>query len=308
MIEEIRGDFLQSLRGFYYVAKHKSLTQACSDMGRTQSTISHQIKCLENGFNITLFDRSKGKMELTQEGNLLLEKTISIFEILKDTKSKLDKSSLEKQGKISIATSHAIIQYFLPQFVIRFKKKSPAVIFQMEGGSVDMILDRVKSAEVDFGIANIHNVPEDLISHTLFETELKVIACKNNPFFSGSEVTLKEITEAPLISAPLHSRSMNYLQRIFRKNDLELNPVLILNNYESIKKYVQLGIGIAVFDSFTLTKQDYKQMDVYSIEKSNYPIKHVILQRTQKYIPPHVTAFLKCIKPDIRFIETSDFI
>ncbi|MBW1913143.1 MAG: LysR family transcriptional regulator, partial [Deltaproteobacteria bacterium] len=50
MIEEMGGDFLQWLRGFYYVAKRGSMTLAALEMGRNQPTISHQIKCLENEF------------------------------------------------------------------------------------------------------------------------------------------------------------------------------------------------------------------------------------------------------------------
>jgi DNA-binding transcriptional LysR family regulator len=69
-----RGDFLQWLRGFYYVAKRRSVTQAAMEMRRNQPTISHQIKCLESEFGVALFERSSGKMELTPEGRALLEK------------------------------------------------------------------------------------------------------------------------------------------------------------------------------------------------------------------------------------------
>jgi DNA-binding transcriptional LysR family regulator len=83
MIEQIGGDFLQWLRGFYYVAKRGSVTQAALEMGRNQPTISHQIKCLENEFGVSLFERSSGRMELTPEGDALLEKAISLFESVK---------------------------------------------------------------------------------------------------------------------------------------------------------------------------------------------------------------------------------
>ena len=80
MIDEMPGDFLQWLRGFYYVAKQGSVTNAAGIMGRQQPTISRQIKCIEKELGVTLFDRSSGKMELTPEGKIVLEKAISIFE------------------------------------------------------------------------------------------------------------------------------------------------------------------------------------------------------------------------------------
>ena len=83
MIEQIGGDFLQWLRGFYFVARRQSVTRASLEMRRNQSTISHQIKCLENEFGVTLFDRSRGKMDLTPEGKTFLDKAISVFEIIR---------------------------------------------------------------------------------------------------------------------------------------------------------------------------------------------------------------------------------
>jgi len=47
MIDEFSGDFLQWLRGFYYVAKTGSVSLAALEMGRNQPAISHQIKSNE---------------------------------------------------------------------------------------------------------------------------------------------------------------------------------------------------------------------------------------------------------------------
>ena len=57
MIKEMGGDYLQWLRGFYQVAKTGSFSMAGREIGRNQPTISHQIKCLEKEYGVTLFDR-----------------------------------------------------------------------------------------------------------------------------------------------------------------------------------------------------------------------------------------------------------
>ena len=49
MIKETTGDFLQRLRGFYYVAEKGSITDATVMMGRVQPTITHQIKSSGKG-------------------------------------------------------------------------------------------------------------------------------------------------------------------------------------------------------------------------------------------------------------------
>src|SRR4030042_1877661 len=107
MIEQIGGGFFQWLRGFYLVAKRGSVTQAAMEMGRNQPTVSHQIKCLESEFGVTLFERSSGKMEVTPEGRALLEKAISLFETVKEMKSEIQGERLGQKGKAIVATTHA---------------------------------------------------------------------------------------------------------------------------------------------------------------------------------------------------------
>ena len=301
MIEQIGGDFLQWLRGFYYVAKRGSVTQAALEMGRNQPTISHQIKCLETEFGVSLFDRSSGKMQLTPEGKALLEKSISLFETVKEMKSEIQGEKLEQKGKVIIATTHAIIHFFLPRFVVEFRRTHPQVDFDIEGGGLEMILERVESAEADFGIANLPTVPEPFLYHTLFETELKLIAPGKNPFSLRGKPTLEEISKAPFIFFPRSSTLTPVIENRFAKNHLNLRVVLVLNNYESVKKYVGLGLGVSILDDYALTPEDKKRMDVFALDRFFEKRDYGLIMRKKKYLSPAAKAFIGCIKPGIRF-------
>ena len=301
MIEEMGGDFLQWLRGFYYVAKRGSVTLAAREMGRNQPTISHQIKCLENEFGVTFFDRSSGKMELTPEGRVFLGKTISLFEIIKEMKSDIEEGNLSKKGRVVIATTHAISNYFLPSFIVHFKKDYPEVNFDIEGGGLNMILEKLESAEADFGIANLDDVPKTLVYNPLFETRLKLIAQKNNPFFSDQVPSLEQISKVPFIFFPRSSTITPLIERKFSEKDLRLNVVMILNNYVEVKKYVELGIGVSILDGYTLTEEDKNRLDIFSLDPFFGKRKYGLIFRKRKYLSPAVKAFIRSIKSDIQF-------
>jgi DNA-binding transcriptional LysR family regulator len=125
---------VQWLRGFYFVAEKGGVRQAAVAMGREQPTITRQIKCLEKELGVTLFDRSSGKMRITPEGKILLEKAVSLFEDVKGIRNEFRKQELEYEGKIVIASTHAIIDSFLPRYVANFRKIHPRVNFHLEGG------------------------------------------------------------------------------------------------------------------------------------------------------------------------------
>ncbi len=301
MIEQIGGDFLQWLRGFYYVAKRGSVTQAALEMGRNQPTISHQIKCLETEFGVSLFDRSSGKMQLTPEGKALLEKSISLFETVKEMKSEIQGERLEQKGKVIIGTTHAVIHFFLPRFVMEFRRTHPQVDFDIEGGGLEMILERVESAEADFGIANLPEVPEPFLYHSLFQTALKLIAPRKNPFSLKGKPTLDQISKAPFISFPRSSTLTPFVENRFLEENLNLNVVLVLNNYESVKKYVALGIGIAILDDYALTKEDRESLDIFSLNHFFGERDYGLIMRKKKYLSPAVKAFIRSVKPGIKF-------
>lgn len=301
MIDEMGGDFLQWLRGFYYVAKRGSVTLAASEMMRNQPTISHQIKCLENEFRVTLFDRSRGKMELTPEGKVFLEKAISLFEVIKEMKSEIGEGQLEPKGNVTIATTHAIIHYFLPSYIVGFRNQYPKVGFEIEGGGLQMILERLESAEADFGIANLDEVPDTLAYYGLFETKLMLIAQKDTLLFKGKRPTLKQISEVPFIFFPHSSTITPLIEKTFAESDLKLNVVLVLNNFEDVKEYVRLGMGVSILDDYTLNDEDYEKMDVFPMGRFFSKRKYGLIIRKKRYLSPTVKGFIKSIKPDLQF-------
>lgn len=89
MIEELNGDFIQWLRGFYYIAETGSIRRAAQLMNRSASTLSYQLKELEENLNTVLFDRYRKGMLITPEGRKLLDWTISTFETLKGLRSEV---------------------------------------------------------------------------------------------------------------------------------------------------------------------------------------------------------------------------
>jgi DNA-binding transcriptional LysR family regulator len=300
MIEEIPGDLLQWLRGFYCVADRGSVTQATILMGREQPTITRQIKCLEKELGVTLFDRSSGKMKLTAEGRVLFDKAISLFEDVREIRGEFKKELLEYQGKIFVAAGHAIIDTFLPPYIAKFRSSHPRVSFHMEGGFFQTVYEKVESGEADFGIALSESVTGTIVCHDLFETGQKLIAPKGHTFFPGKSPTLKQIAEAPLILFSRTGAIEPYIEKSFAKEQLKPNVVMTHNNFVSMKKYVSLGLGVALLSDYTVSPEDEKTMEIFSMDQ-HFPKRKVgLLLRKRKYLSPAIQAFIRTIKPDIQ--------
>lgn len=300
MIDEIPGDLMQWLRGFYFVAQKGSVTQAAVTMGRGQPTITYHIKRLERELGVTLFDRSSGKMKLTPEGRHILEKVISIFEEVKEIRNAHRGEQLEYEGKIVITASHAIIDSFLPRYIVHFTKKHPGVTFHLEGGVNELVFEKVESSETDFGIASVDFVPNTMVCHDLFETGMMLIAPKNNTLFQGKSPTLRRIAQCPLILFSRTSTIVPFIANRFSQEQLKPRIVMTLNNFASVKKYVAHGLGASILSGFAISEDEKHLFDIFPLNKYFPKRKYGLLLKKKKYLSPAVRAFIHSIKPDIQ--------
>jgi len=301
VIEEISGDFLQWLRGFYFVAEKGTVQKAAIAMGREQPTISRQIHCLEKELGVTLFDRSSGKMKITPEGKALQEEAVALFEDVKRIKGKFTEQEFDYRGQIVLATTHAIIDTILPPYVEDFWRQHPGVTFHFEGAMREVVYEKVESAEVDFGIAPFDVGYKTIVFLDLYETGLVLITPKESRFFSGTYPTLKQIAETPLILFSHGQEIDPLIQGRFAEDRLKPNVFMTHNNFVSIKKYVACGMGAAILSGYVLSPEDEQTFDIYSLDRYFPKRKYGILLKKRKYLSATVKAFIRSIKPDIDF-------
>jgi DNA-binding transcriptional LysR family regulator len=170
----------------------------------------------------------------------------------------------------------------------------------MEGGVFEVVLEKVESAEADFGITYIESVPGTLVCYDLFESRLKLIAPKGHTFFTGDSPTLKEIARAPLILFSRTGSTETFIERRFAEERLEPNVIMTHNNFVSVKRYVALGMGIALLSGYAFSEEDEKVFQILSLDRYFPKRKYGLILRRKKYLPPAVKAFIGTIKPDIQ--------
>ena len=295
MIPEINGDFLQWLRGFYYTAQEGSVSAAALIMGRSQSTVSHQIMSLQRELGVQLFERIAGRMCLTEEGERLHQQAVVIFESVQAMREDIASTGRVLTGRVSIATTHAVLLYFLAEHVVHFRRDHPGVDINLDGGGVDHILTRVRSATADLGIACLSEVPEGLVFEPLFRTMPMLISPLNDPWELGRSLTIEKIATCPFISFPESSTIAQTVNARFVQAGLSLNRIQVLNHFELVKRYVELGLGVAILDDYALEGGDEDRLFILPLGDIFKKRTYGIITRHRGYLSPAVRAFRRRI-------------
>lgn len=297
MIAERNGDFLQWLRGFYFTVKKGGVGAAAEHMGRTQSSVSHHIKCLEDDLGLQLFDRSRRNLELTEEGARVLVKAIEIFDTVAHMEDLAKPSTQQFVGQLNIVATHAVLLNFLPKYVTGFRRDNPDTSFSLDSGGLDYVLGRVMNADADFGIACPYTTPEHLEFSPLFETSPVLISPRNDPWSIPAEPSIKQVAHIPFIAFPVGTSIQRAVSRQFAAQGLTINTVLLLSHFEHVKSYVEMGMGVSILDTYTLSAYDYQRLRIHQLVDFKATRVYGVITRKKGYLRPVARAFLESLQP-----------
>ncbi len=305
MIEELGGDFFQQLRGFYYTAKTGSIRRAAQLMNRNPSTISWQIRQLEQQLDTVLFDRYMKRLRITPEGERLLAWTISTFELLRSMRSDISSPSGVLRGTISIS-SNLPFSARVVGIVSAFRRKHPEVRIRIRRALPYETVDDVLSSRVDFGLTGITRDVPNCELEELFTSQPLLIAREDNDFSLPERPTEEDLVRLPFISFLAENMEESgdpYFDTSLASLSSPLHTVLSVNNYHLMLRYVKQGMGVAIMDELCLLASQYGNLGeglrAYSLEGILPPVHNGILLRNHKHLSPQAAALIESIRAEL---------
>lgn len=120
----------EEIAAFLAVVKYGTMSQAAQQLNLSQSTVSSQIKSLENEFGVTLFKRGKGikNVTLTQSGKGILDIAYKWESLWNETKNTLEKSS---RKILQVAAVPSVNRYLMFHAISKYAQQYPEASFQI---------------------------------------------------------------------------------------------------------------------------------------------------------------------------------
>lgn len=299
MIEELNGDFLQWLRGFYHVAKTGSVRRAAELMHRNPSTISYQLRSLEEELNTVLFDRYKKSLRITPEGTKLLELAITTFETLQSMRASVGSAGGELRGGVTMAATLPIATLSVPTMV-DFLRRHSAVELSLERGLSSDVRKAVDESRVDFGLLPIISKPAADHLEVIFKARPLLVVRRDNPWNIPPVPELDDLRRLPYV-AFAHEGSPDelgeYCQHAGMGDFMAENAVIRVNNYHLIMRFVWHGLGATIMDElcFQATNfgADWQQLGARPLDHLFPNRLYGILVRRNKHISPQARALMQ---------------
>ena len=144
---------LRHLRYFVALAEHLSFTRAARQTHITQSTLSHQIRQLEDQVGQRLFDRVGKRVFLTEAGQNLLPRVLRALGELDEGLRALSPQDQVLTGWLRIAATHTFNVNLVPACLTEFLTRNPSMRVVVEELAASVIEERLLAGALDLGIS-----------------------------------------------------------------------------------------------------------------------------------------------------------
>jgi len=291
---------LRQLKVFESVARNLNYTRAAEELHLTQPAVSMQIKQLEEGLGVALFEQLGKRVHLTEAGQEALTYARSVTQQLDELEGVLNQIRGLSGGKlrISVATT---ANYIIPTLLGTFSRRYPDVTVTLDVTNRETLLRQLNENIVDLVIMGQPPAEADVAAEPFMENPLVVVAPPDHPLAGKKKIPLAQLQEETFLVREPGSGTRIAMERFFNERGMKLKTGMEVGSNEAIKQSVQAGLGLGLLSRATIEQElTLKRLAVLNI--LDFPImRHwFLVHRRGKRLSPVAQAFHDFILTDAK--------
>lgn len=288
---------LNLLQVFHLAAELSSFTRAAEALHLTQPGISKHVRDLEEYYGTRLFDRLGKKVALTHAGVVLYGTTKAIFNLLGETKLKIDDLEGLAAGKLTIAATITVGTYILPGILAEFTRGHPNVELAVDMALSGQVAEKVLDNSAEIGLIG-HSIEDARLVSEKFLTDelLLIVSCRHN-WAHRRSITPIELSGQPFIVSKEGSGTRITVEKKFKESGIRLKRMIEFGNTEGVKKAVESNLGVSILSKHTVAREIaaglIKPLALPGIDMER---SFHFIYRRNKYITQAMRRFLSLLK------------
>jgi DNA-binding transcriptional LysR family regulator len=230
------------LEAFVEVVRRSSVTGAAKALYVTQPALTARLNALERTVGAPLLVRRRGGVRLTEAGRAFLPYAERALQAVAEGRTVLAELARGAAGHIAICASPIVSTYALPSILKQFAEMHPLVQVAVRTGHSEEMIEVVKRDEAAVGLLRAFNDP-DIEQFTLYEDELVLVV--HPAHASGGGARLADLADEHFVLFDRASSYHELTSAMFLEAGIAARSAMELDNVDSAKKMVELGLGVA---------------------------------------------------------------
>lgn len=277
----------QQLEYIVAVDKHKNFVKASEACFVTQATLSMMVKKLEEELETRIFDRSKQPVKTTEIGRKIVLQARKIIAESKRFKEIVQEEKGVLSGELKIGIIPTLAPYLLPLFLKDFIKNYPLIKLNIHEYTTDVIVQKLKTEELDAGILSTPLSDNSINERVLFYEKYFLYVNEKEKGFDKKFVLPKDVDIDRLWLLEeghcMRSQILNFCE-LKKKMEHEEHFHYAAGSIETLRNMVDSNFGLTMVPElsvFHFTSSQKKRLKQF---KSPEPVREISLITHREFI------------------------
>ncbi len=186
---------LTELRYIVTLAQEQHFGQAADRCNVSQPTLSVAVKKLEEELGVSLFERSKTRVQPTPMGEQIVVQAQNVLEqasVIKDIAS----AGKDQLGSpLKVGAIFTIGPYLFPLFIPPLQKIAPKMPLLVEEGFTATLRQQLRKGELDVIIVALPFTEADVVTQALYDEPFVVLLPPSHPLAAKSELVPSDLSD-----------------------------------------------------------------------------------------------------------------
>lgn len=296
---------IKHLQTFLTAAKTLNFTQTAKILDYAQSSITAQIKSLEDELGTPLFERLGKRIYLTKAGIELTQYAEKIIRLNKEMRHAVTGNS-ETNAFLTIGAQESQCTYRLPNILREFKQLHPQVelIFKPVHAS-EIAKNLLQTDYLDLAIiTDTQKVMSTIHTETLLEEDLVLVVSPTHHLNITEKLTLEEIAQETILLTEKGCSYRTQFENKLQQEGIYPRHVIEFVSIEAIKQCVMAELGISLLPRMVVEKEliSGSLIELHIPLKLN-PIYTEIAWHKDKNIPSYLKDFIQIVRKEYKGLQ-----
>ena len=284
---------LHKLEIFYWVAEHKSFSQAAELLSLRQPTVSAHVQELEKTVGGKLLYRIPGKVSLTPLGQMLAERAMHLLAFKRETVAAVEQFHGTLSGELWVGGSSIPGEYLLPQKLGEFAKKYPLVKPILRIGDSAGIVADLLEGKVEMGFVGFADKDERLVFTKIWDDEMVLAVPKGHPWAKRKSVRLADLRTEKFISREHGSGTLDSIRQLLAKRHQPakelLKVTMELGSTEAVKEALMAGFGFSILSRISI-RHELEEGAIVEVPVQGLKMDRAFYEIVHRHRPLHPIA------------------
>lgn len=246
---------LRHLEYFIAVAEELSFTAAASRLHVVQSAVSAGLKALERELEVTFFERSSRRVDLSEAGAAFLPHAYATLDAARSARDALANVQGGLRGIVRVGTMTSVGIIDVPKLLGDFHRQHPGVLLQLSAapsGSLGLV-EAVAQRRLDLAFVSIPSANPARVNLTQLGRErMDLVLPADHPLARATTVTVAELADYDFIDSPIGYGNRAVADRAFASTGTVRRVTIEVTDIATAPAFVRNGLGIALLPRFVL--------------------------------------------------------